>query len=409
MVDPGMTGKTAGPRQPILIAGGGIGGLALALALARHGISSQVLERRQAFSEAGAGIQLSPNAVDVLERLRVTASLAGSAGVPRALLAHQGATGRVLQELPLGPWIRERHGAPYWLAHRRDLQAALLEAVEREPRIAISLGFEIAAFEQTGEGVRARSTTGTLAGGRGLVGADGVFSAVRRQLLPDHQPTFSGWTAARTVLPASMVDRNLPTDCVGVWLAPRQHVVHYPVRCGQEIAVVVITPGDGGDQGWALPIEATAVGESIAGFAPRLKEALGQASAWRRWSLYELAPLPFWSQGAATLLGDAAHPTLPFLAQGGALALEDAITLADTLARATDLEIAFAAYAAARMDRSARVVAAARRNGQIFHLSGVMAAARDLTLALMPPGRMMSRYDWVYGWKAGATSAASQR
>jgi salicylate hydroxylase len=400
-----MTGRPAmRPAQPILIAGGGIGGLTLALALARRGFESRILERRVEFSEAGAGIQLSPNAVRVLQRLGVAGTLKQDVGVPQSLRVHQGASGRLLQELPLGSWIAERHGAPYWLAHRRDLQAALLDHVQSEPRIAISLGFEVAVFEDSSQGVLVRSAGGETASGSALIGADGVFSRVRRQLFASMEPRYSGWNAARTVLPADAIGGALPADSVGVWLAPDHHVVHYPVRGGQEIAVVVVSPGDAGETGWAIALEDESMRTALAGFAPAVRSPLESATGWRRWSLFELAPLPRWSFGRVTLLGDAAHPTLPFLAQGGALAMEDADVLADWLAAGPEIEGPLARYGLARMDRTSRVVAAARQNGRIFHLGGLAGRARDLALTLIPPRRAMARFDWVYEWKPGRTN-----
>lgn len=387
------------PAQPILIAGGGIGGLALALALARHGIESRVLERRSAFSEAGAGIQLSPNAVKVLDSLGVAGTLAANVGVPQSIRVHHGASGRLLQELPLGGWIADRHGAPYWLAHRRDLQAALLEHVRREPGITITHGFEAAVFEDSRHGVLVRATSGEAASGSALIGADGVFSRVRRQLFASLEPRFSGWNAARTVLPASAAEGAISAGSVGVWLAAGQHIVHYPVRGGQEIAVVVVSPGHAAETGWALPLDAEVIRTAIADFAPAIRSTLERATGWRRWSLFELAPLPRWSFGRVTLLGDAAHPTLPFLAQGGALALEDAAVLAHWIAAGPEIEGPLARYGLARMERTAGVVAAARQNGRIFHLGGLAGRARDLALALIPPRTAMARYDWVYGWK----------
>ena len=387
------------PDQPVLIAGGGIGGLALAVALARRGVAAHVLERRAEFSEAGAGIQLSPNAVRVLQRLGIADALAAVVGVPEAIIMRHGASGRTLQRLPLGVWIENRHGAPYWMAHRRDLQAALLGAAQDRPLIRISTNFDVAAIDTHDDArVCATSAAGHTVEGIGLIGADGVFSRVRGHLGHSAAPRFSGLTAARTVLTGDAAATVMDRDAVGVWLAPGAHVVHYPVRSARDLAVVVITPATTADAGWALPISAPDVGASLAGFAPVLHDALGGATEWRRWALFELDQPARWSVGRVTLLGDAAHPMLPFLAQGAALALEDALVLADQIAATTDIASAFATYEALRMRRARAVVATARRNGRIFHLDGLAAKARDITLRLLPPQRVMARYDWVYGW-----------
>jgi salicylate hydroxylase len=393
------------PDRPVLIAGGGIGGLAAAIALSHHGIATHILERRSAFSEDGAGIQLSPNAVRVLERLGIAEHLSATVAIPDAIVVRDGASGRILHRLPLGDWIRQRHGAPYWLAHRRDLQAALLTVARAQPLIRFSMDFEAVAYDDANAAsLRITSVSRQTVEGAALVGADGVFSRVRQQLCGSRNPTFSGLTAARTVVAAREWPSTLDTSSVGVWLAPGAHVVHYPVRGSRDIAVdiavVVIAPATTDAHGWALPVSPTDVLASISGFAPALRDGLEPATDWRRWSLYELDDVAHWSRGRVTLLGDAAHPTLPFFAQGGALALEDAVVLAGQIARASDMTSAFAAYEKARRSRTRAIVATGRRNGRIFHLGGLAAVARDLALRSVPPERVMARYDWVYGWRA---------
>ncbi len=438
----------ASALDPVLIVGGGIAGLSLGLALAGRGIASHILERRAEFSEAGAGIQLSPNGVRALEALGLKSEIAAVAGRPDAIHVHDGASGRVLQRLPLGDWIEARHGAPYLVAHRRDLQGVLLSAVERQPLIRITTGFEIASFEAVGKRVRVKSAAGATLEGPALIGADGVASVVRNQLHPSLQPRFSGQTAARAVLPSASLAGDLDTGVTGVWLAPDAHVVHYPVRNGAEIAVVVIRvepwqpyspterprpigtrkvpgrhlvkrlptdetgkqmhsaedfsqSGNGGQQpGWSAPASRDDVLGALDGFAPRLVRALGQAHEWRRWALLEAEPLPGWSNGRVTLIGDAAHPVLPFLAQGGSLALEDAVTLAAAIAgRPDDLVTAFRDHAQARLPRASAIAAKARRNGRIYHVRQPAAAVRNLGLRLIPAQRLMASYDWIYGWR----------
>jgi salicylate hydroxylase len=392
------------PERPILIVGAGIGGLALALALAQRGIAAHVVERRSELSEAGAGIQLSPNAVRVLEEIGVAPRLAARAGVPDALVVRDGQTGAELKRLPLGAWIAARHGAPYWVAHRRDLQAALAEAVRMQPAIQLTFGFDV-RFLEGGDGVlRLVGPEKARISGAAIVGADGVFSRVRQQVHATRAPRWSGLTAARTMLPVEAVRDHLNIASTNAWLAHGAHVVHYPVRAGRELALVVIAPARDAERGWAVEATRESVVGSVASFAPLLRDALGRATSWRRWALYELDPLPRWSAGRVTVLGDAAHPTLPFLAQGGALALEDAAVLSRCLDRergkgGPGIERAFAAYGTARRARAERIVAAARQNGRIFHLSGPLARGRNLALAVAPPERLMARWDWVYGWR----------
>ncbi|MEZ5856132.1 MAG: FAD-dependent monooxygenase [Hyphomicrobiaceae bacterium] len=399
-----------GTRPGVVIAGGGIGGLATALALARRGIASHVLERRPAWSEAGAGIQLSPNAVRALRHLGVGADLEALAGVPRALVVRAAGDGRVLQRLPLGDWIAQRHGAPYWQVHRRDLQAVLVAAVAREPRIAVSLGETVVGFAANDDGIWVKTGSGQRISARLLVGADGVFSNVRNGFLPQSPPVYSGRIAARTViaraqLPAVRDGSGQPLidpDTTGVWLAPGSHVVHYPVRGGSDLAVVVVRTDPVGPQGWSMPVDAADIENAVLASAPALAGALGSGHVWRQWALYEAGPYRRWSQDGVTLLGDAAHPTLPFMAQGGAMALEDAVVLAHFMAQAADggsIGQAVARYEALRQPRTAAIVAAARRNGRIFHLSGLAARARDAGMRILPADRVMAGYDWIYGWQ----------
>ena len=389
--------------EPVLIAGGGIAGLALALALARIGRRAHVLEQRETHSEAGAGIQVSPNGVRALDAIGVRVPLEAAAGRPREIRIHQGASGRVLQRLPLGDWIETRHGQPYLVAHRRDLQAALLARARAEPLVAISTGIEVAFFETTADGVRVAGAGGERLEGSALVGADGLFSRVRQQLHAPSAPRFSGRTAARTVLPAEQAGGVLDRGTIGVWLAPGAHVVHYPVSAGREIAIVAIRTEDWRGQGWSAPVDRAPLLASLSMFARPLIDALAAADDWRRWALFDVQPLPRWSIGRVTLAGDAAHPVLPFLAQGGSLALEDAVSLAACLAAAPgDVAQAFLAYEHARRPRAARVARSARRNGQIYHFAGPLAAARNAVLQLAGPERLMAGYDWLYGWQVPA-------
>jgi 3-hydroxybenzoate 6-monooxygenase len=389
---------------PILIAGGGIGGLALALALAKTGRRSTVLEQRGSFGGAGAGIQLGPNGVRVLQRLDLAEALRPVVGVPDALAVHDGRSGRTLAVLPLGRWIAARHGAPYWVVHRGDLHSVLTKAASAEPRITLRSGFALASLTQKGEGVEATSAAGDVAVGGTLVGADGLWSSVRRAVCPEHVPQFVGATAARTVIPVATAGR-LALPAVGLWLSPGANVAHYPVRGGSEIAVVVIAAEAWQGTDWDTEADRAVLIARLRGFHASLADPLAMAPAWRKWALYRLQPLPRWSVGRITLIGDAAHPMLPHLAQGGALALEDALVLADCLAAHPGNEAqAFLAFEALRRRRAARVQAMSRLNGRIYHLPPPLSWARDGVLRLVPGGWLMAGYDWLYGWRAEAES-----
>jgi len=387
---------------PILIAGGGIGGLALALALAQKGRGSIVLEQRDAFAAAGAGIQLGPNGVRVLQRLGVADALRPLVGEPEAIRVHEGGTARTLATLPLGEWIAARHGAPYWVAHRGDLHGTLLAAAAAEPRITLRPGFGLASLEQTQEGVEATSAGGEALAGRALVGADGLWSSVRQVVCPAPAPQFAGATATRAIIPAAQAGA-LRAPVVGLWLTPGVHVVHYPVRAGAEIAVVVIAGEDWQGREWEAEADRKRLLARMRGFHGGLTEVLARVPQWRKWALYRLPPLPRWSVGRIALLGDAAHPMLPYLAQGGVLALEDAVVLGDCLAAHPDDEAsALRAFEAKRRARAQRVQAMSLRQGRIYHLAPPLSWTRDAAVRLIPGAWLMAGYDWLYGWRSDA-------
>jgi salicylate hydroxylase len=397
---------------PVLIAGGGIAGLALALALARRGIRSTVLERQQAPTAAGAGIQLGPNGVRALQGLGVADALKTWVGEPEAIEVRAGSSGRRLARLPLGSWIEKRHGAPYWVAHRGDLHAVLTAATAAEPLIEVHSGFEVASVAQTTEQVTVADTAGRSIAGPILAGADGLWSAVRSGLAPGSAPRPAGATATRTVIPAGRAGA-LAGSAVGVWLSRQAHVVHYPVRRGAEIAVVIIAREAEARQGrgWDADVDASRLPRRLAGFHPDLVQVLmpaaGRAWTWREWALHTLPALPAWAQGRVVLLGDAAHPMLPYLAQGGALALEDAVMLADCLRQPgpeprPEPAAALARFEALRAARARRVQAASLRQGRIYHLAPPLSWARDAVLALTPARWLMAGYDWLYAWRPPA-------
>ncbi|AHB49638.1 FAD-binding monooxygenase [Hyphomicrobium nitrativorans NL23] len=394
-----MTDARPPPGQ-IVIAGGGIGGLAAALALARQNIPSEVLERRPAFGEDGAGIQIGPNGTRILTALGVAPMLEASVTTPDAVHIRDAMSGRDLARFPLGPWIAERHGAPYWTLHRRDLHKALLDTARREPLIRIRTDVVVTALrEERDESVTAVAADGEASRGRALIAADGAWSALRTDPFGGGAPRYTGKCAVRTVLPVSAVPEPLRRPEVNLWIGPDVHVVHYPVSGGEAVALVAIFD-DGRVAGdWNSPCDRGWVGARRQRFAPLLKDLVGRPDTWRRWSLLALETSPQFSVGRMALLGDAAHPVLPFLAQGGVMALEDAVVVARALAAdPQDPARALEAYARERTPRVRRVAEASRANGRIYHMEGVMAAGRNMALRHIPPERFMSRYDWLYGW-----------
>jgi len=386
--------------EPVLIAGSGIAGLATALALARRGIPSRILEQREQLSEAGAGIQIGPNGVRVLDALGIAPRLRTHVSLPEEIVVHQGASGRVLTRMPLGNWIAGRHGAPYWVVHRRDLQAALFEQARETRGITLDMGFSVTEIADHGNHVAVRATSGATARGSVLIGADGIRSQVRTILAPGTRLRFSGKAASRALIsPEDGAALGDPAS-MGVWLAAGAHVVHYPIAAGAQFAVVAIVPDDRMTDDWAATNDWSALEPHLAAFAPAMRTVLSRAPEWRRWALFETDPLADLAKGHIALAGDAAHPVLPFLAQGGVVALEDAMVLADALAAEPDNPArALKAYEATRRARVNAIVATSRQNGRIFHLSGPAAVARNLAMAAVPAARLMTRYDWVYGWR----------
>lgn len=385
--------------RDVLIVGGGIGGLACALALAKAGFTSTVLERQDSFSSEGAGIQIGPNGSAVLAQLGVLERLLPESSRPEAISISDGRSGRELASLPLGDTIELHHGAPYLVAHRADLHAALVDAVRDEPNISLHMPVEIIAVREDGEAMVASDRAGYNWRSHAVAGADGLRSFVRYQYINRSPLRSAGKSAVRAIIPIGDVPDGIRSDVVGVWLHPGAHVVHYPIRNGGELAIVVVVEDGAALEGWALPADAVDIQNAVRNFARPVRSLIGSVLQWRKWGLYEL-PLPGrMVHGRVGLVGDAAHPILPFLAQGGVMALEDGLTFAQCFAdNRSDVRAAFRSYEHIRLPRVRRVQAASKRNGQIYHLSGAFAAARDMTLRTLRSRQLSAQYDWLYGW-----------
>ena len=388
----------SGRKERTLIAGGGIGGLACAIALARHGYPVQVLERAASFSEIGAGIQLGPNATRILQEFRVWDALKDAIVIPATLKIRDGESGGLLSDMPLGAEAERRYGAPYGVVYRGDLQQAMLSVARDHSAVEITNGFELAGLADHGDGVTVKSSDGGEATGAALIGADGAFSTVRQLLDLGEVPRFSGKTAWRTLLDIRVLSHPFNSSDIGLWLAPNAHLVHYPVQGGAALNVVAVTDGDWSEQGWNAEGNAGELLSHFSRWSEPVQSLLREAERWRKWALIDLQPSRVWHHGRVALLGDAAHPVLPFLAQGGALAIEDAAALADIIGEyGASIPQAFALYQAARKARATRVQRQARRMGTVYHLRGPARWGRDLTLRASPPATLLSRFDWLYG------------
>jgi salicylate hydroxylase len=390
----------ASSAERIAIAGAGIGGIAAALALARRGIGSHIFERRTGQEEAGAGIQIGPNGCKVLAELGVLERVRAHACEPDGLCVHDANSGRVLARLPLGTWMRHRYSAPYLTLHRQDLHAALVEIANSQGNISGATGQDVTTFATGPSGTAIFLSNGEEFKANALIAADGLWSRLRTQVTPSPLPQPIGKCAFRTVLPRQALPQVLTANDVHIWLSPGAHAVHYPVRAGSEIAVVVIVDANAAENAWntdATPDWQTTA--AISQFAPPLRELLANAEQWRMWSLQTLEPLERWTSGSVALLGDAAHPVLPYFASGASLALEDASELAAIIAESTSpMPLRLMAYETVRRARVQRVANASVMNGRIYHLDGKLAAARNLALTRIRPDLLMRRYDWLYGW-----------
>jgi salicylate hydroxylase len=387
--------------RSIIIAGAGIGGLTAALTLTRAGYRAVVLEQAARLEEAGAGIQLSPNATRVLAELGLADRLRPHVVAPEAIRI-MASSGREIVRVPLSVSAEQRYGAPYWVIHRADLQAVLATAIEQSPDITLRLGTRVEDFavHQHGITVQARTTQGMRdEQGIALIGADGLWSALRTRLGDRKQPRFARRTAWRAIVPVARLTPEFREPVTGLWLGHDAHLVHYPVKGGREVNIVAIVRDDWREPGWSAPGKPDELARRFESFAPLARALIALPERWQKWALFDRPPRRMRPRGPVTLLGDAAHPMLPFLAQGGAMAIEDAAVLAQCLGRDEDTEGALRAYEHARHRRVARAQREARRNSWRYHLSGPLGFARDTVLATLGGDRMLRRYDWLYGWK----------
>ena len=389
-------------ERGVLIAGGGIGGLAASIALGARNIASTVLERSSFTDETGAGIQLGPNATRALRQLGVLNAVEASAVRPEAIWLFDAHSGRRLNVLPLGRAIAERHGAPYLTLHRADLHAALLGAAKGLEAVELTPGFAVHDAETDAEGVVVRASDGIEMRGSSLIGADGLWSTLRKRVAPEASLQFAHATAWRALVPSRQLPSPFDQTVVGIWMGRGAHLVHYPVRGDEQLNVVVVVEQGGEGEGWNQSIATETLRSSLTGWAASPQRLLEQTAMWRGWSLYRLPPLPQWSSGAIVLLGDAAHPVLPFLAQGAALAIEDAVTLAASLADCGGApSSAFRRYEAVRKTRSSHVQAASLQFGRNYHARGSLRTARNLVLQARRGDRLIAGLDWLYGRTTG--------
>lgn len=403
----GGVGRARGPaaggaqRVETLVLGGGIGGLSAALALARRGCSAHVLEEAPAFTEIGYGIQLAPNALAVLDQLGVLDAVLADGFFPRAAVLMSAVRGEQLTRIDFGDGFRARYGYPYVVTHRSDLLNALLAGCRGSDLVTLENNRPVVRVDSTDSVARVECADGTVYEADAVIGADGMRSPTRQYTVGDVAPVCAKDVAYRGTAPTSEISEDAGLDNVVWWVGPRMHLIHYPIRRGELFNQVAVFSSDHhrpglADHEWGTPDE---LEQRFAGMCEYVRRGVQRVGRDRWWTLHDLEPVDNWTKGRVTLLGDAAHAMLQYLAQGAAQALEDSACLGYFMAKhADDVPEAFAAYQAERLPRATRVQTWARRMGDIVHADGAFAVVRDRLLAAGPEADF-AYFDWLYGYR----------
>ncbi len=391
---------------PVLVAGGGIGGLAAALALVRQGFAVKVMEQAPQLGEIGAGIQFGPNAFAALDALGIGEKARGRAVYTDEMVMHDALDEALIGRIPTGEAFRQRFGNPYAVIHRADVHGSLLEGAQESGRIEVLTSTHISRVEQDADSVTVFDQNGTAYSGLALIGADGVKSAVRQQYVGD-TARVSGHLVYRAVVDKKDFPADLQWNAASIWVGPNCHLVHYPLRGGEQYNVVVTFHSRNREEWNVSEGSREEVQSYFEGICPRARQLIDLPKSWKRWATADREPIGQWTFGRVTLLGDAAHPTLQYLAQGACMALEDAVTLGEALrVNANDFSQAFELYQRSRVARTARIVLSAREMGRIFHAQGVERLVRNDLWKGRTPGRFYDAMEWLYGWKVENCLAA---
>ena len=372
-----MTSSTA-----FIISGGGIGGLAAALVLAQDGHPVTVLEQAAEFGEIGAGIQLGPNIFRMFDYLGLTEAVNRVAFFPTGLGMNDVRTGEKIVRVQLGDMARATYGFPYGVIYRADLHAVLLNACQARPNITLHTGAKVLSFAQSAHDVTVTLASGEALQAHALIGADGLWSRIREAVVGDGKPRLSGHIAYRAVLKREDVPPALWSDDVLLWGGEKTHLVHYPLRRGELFNLVAVFHSDQysnrDSEGWNTYGDTSELTERFASACPQVRALLAKIDTWKMWVLCDREPVKNWTDGRVTLLGDAAHPMLQYLAQGAGQAIEDAVVLREALRHTRgDVGKAFQKYQQARYLRTGRVQLTARFYGDIYHASGVQRELRN--------------------------------
>ena len=393
-------------NNPVLIAGGGIGGLAVARMLALSGRKSIVLEKAETFGEVGAGIQLGPNTHLTFEAMEVVKEMHEVAWFPRDMVMMDSLSGKQILRMPSGKSLIPAFGQPYAVIHRADLHKVLYDACHKMNEIELKTSSEVLKFSQNERGVVVELSNGEKLNGSGLIGADGLWSNIRPTIIQDGDPLVSGHIAYRAVLPIAEVpdELNRWIDDVVLWAGPRNHLVHYKLRKGQLFNIVAVFHSSRYVEGWDEYGDPAELFEHFSTVRSEVKALLEKINVWKMWVLCDRVPAKIWTKGRITLLGDAAHPTLQYLAAGAGMAMEDAVCISNLINKYDgDIKTAFSEYPSIRYKRTARVQLTARLYGDLYHAQGVARELRndllggDKTMADNPYNGMA----WLYKHNSG--------
>lgn len=386
------------PKGKVIIVGGGIGGLAAALALARQNIRVLLLEQAEQLGEIGAGIQLGPNAFSALDGLGVGEAARQRAVFTDHIIMMDAVDAKEVVRIETGDAFRSRFGGPYGVIHRADIHLSILESVERHPLVEFKTATHVADVKVGPGGVEVTDQKGNVYRGDAVVGCDGVKSVVREKTI-GRQHRVTGHVVYRAVVDVENMPEDLQVNAPMLWAGPRCHLVHYPLRGGRQYNLVVTFHSREQEEWGVTDGSKEEVLSYFEGIHPRPHQMLDRPTSWRRWATADADPVDEWGQGRCTLLGDAAHPMAQYMAQGACMALEDAVTLGEAVAHAEgDLPAAFRLYESVRVPRTARVVWSTREMGRIYHAKGVERTVRNLLWKDKTQEQFYDRLEWLYGW-----------
>ncbi len=387
-----------GEARPILIAGGGLGGLTAALALGRKGHSVRVLEQAKEFAPIGYGIQLGPNVMPMFDRIGVTAAVMREATIPKNILMLDALSGEEVTHIPTGANFRSRFKHPYIIIHREDIHRVLIEACAALPNIAMDGGAGVADFEESDDGVRVAIEDGRKVEGAALIGADGLRSAVRARLVHEGEPVPIGYVAHRTIVPMRELPAHIPyREEVVLWGGPGFHIVHYPLRHGTLFNIVAVFGTSTFAERLAPAAYVGEVRKTYADAHPVMKMLTDMMDLGRRWIIADRDPIRHWGRGRVTLLGDAAHPVIQSFAQGACMAIEDGVVVAELVELAAgDFAAAFRRYEKMRLLRTARLGLESRVIWSFYHAEGIARDVRNETCARWGDDDLFRCLAWLY-------------